>query len=214
MLDSSLEKLLAIASQPLGPSFSHLPARMADLAGKHAADLASILHRKNGWLAFESALHLFPVGTDAQGHELEAWNQPAQWRESYGDAIPVRCLFFAQDIFGQQFCLIEEHICRFNPETARFTNVAATLEAWAAWVLSDYRVETGWPLAHAWQVQHGPLALTNRLVPITPFILGGAYAVDNLMAIEAVEAMWFRGSVYQQSRDLPDGTRVRVEVTE
>jgi hypothetical protein len=75
-------------------------------------------------------------------------------------------------------------------------------------------METGYWLAHEWQVRHGRLPLTQRLFPKTPFVAGGAYAIDNLYAGEVVEGMRFRGYFANQIRDLPDGARIRLRVME
>lgn len=52
-----------------------------------------------------------------------------------------------------------------------------------------------------------------RLVPKTPFVLGGGYNLDNLYALEASESMRYRGSIATQLRDLPDGAAVQLRVT-
>ncbi len=38
-------------------------------------------------------------------------------------------------------------------------------------------VETVWPLASEWQKRHGPLQPGRRLMPTTPFFLGGEYGL-------------------------------------
>lgn len=76
-------------------------------------------------------------------------------------------------------------------------------------MLDDYDYLTGHSLAHAWQVRHGRLEEGERLVPRRPFVLGGAYAVDNLQPMSAVRAMKTRAALARQVCMLPDGTGVR-----
>lgn len=212
-MGAHLDKLVSIASAQLGRVGAPLPAELLGQAGSHAAGLRALLGQKNGFMAFESALHVFPAGSTPNGYSIEQWNAPSLWRAAYGDAA-ADGLFFAEDIFGEQFCLRSSSIWRFNPETGDSEELAATLEEWAARLLQDYDGETGYPLAHAWQERHGPLPLDRRLLPKIPFVAGGKYALENLYAAEAVEGMKFRAELARQIRNLPDGTPIRFEITD
>jgi len=139
--------------------------------------------------------------------ELSHWNDPDTWHSQYGDIVEGH-VFFAEDIFGEQFSVSSNGIFRFNPEIGSFEFVASDLEHWAQRILTDHRTETGWPLAHEWQVAHGPLAPGQRLVPATPFFMGGEYTIKNLLALDAVTGMRLRADIYQQTKDLPDGTQI------
>lgn len=50
------------------------------------------------------------------------------------------------------------------------------------------------------------------LNPATPFIAGGAYAIDNLHPVPSVELMRFWGDFARQTQNLPDGARIRIVV--
>jgi hypothetical protein len=67
-------------------------------------------------------------------------------------------------------------------------------------------------LATAWRHRHGPLPAGNRLIPKQPFFLGGEYALDNHYAGDAIQAMRARGNIALQTRDLPEGAKVVLEV--
>jgi hypothetical protein len=43
-----------------------------------------MLLQKNGFYAFEAALHIFPITAD-RGTGLEGWNPASLWRSEYGD---------------------------------------------------------------------------------------------------------------------------------
>ncbi|HEX6291761.1 MAG TPA: hypothetical protein VFZ66_21425 [Herpetosiphonaceae bacterium] len=213
MRGSWVEQLIAIASPALGSTDARFPQELLDRWGARAAELAALLKQKNGLLAFESALHLFPIGPVTSGYSLEAWNSPTLWREGYEDAAQD-ALFFAEDIFGEQFCIRGARIWRFNPETGDSEELAPTLEQWAQRLLEDYNLETGYALAHEWQNQYGALPLGKRLLPKIPFVAGGKYAVENLYATDAVTGMRFRADLARQIRNLPDGTQIRFQITE
>ena len=103
-------------------------------------------------------------------------------------------------------------VFRFDPETGRTELMAANLEEWAATILKEHSVETGWKVAHDWQVQNGPLKPGERLLPKVPFCLQGAFDVENLYAYDSLKGMNLRADFYQQTRTLPPGTKVMIKV--
>jgi hypothetical protein len=169
-----------------------------------------MLQRRNGFYAFEAALHVFPV-SKVGCMRLEEWNSESLWRDRYGD-LTRGLLFFAEDVFQDQFCLSEGGVLRFESEVGRTRPVADTIEEWALKILQDYSQETGWALANKWQAEHGPLRAGKRLMPKIPFFLGGAYALDNLWSGDAVEGMRFKADLALQTKDVPDGSQIRLEI--
>lgn len=206
-----LEKLLSIASNSLGKPVNQLPSEIITLAGSFTSELEPLLAIKNGFLGFESALHLFPVGPVIEGYNLTDWNRDDLWRFEYED-MAKGYLFFAEDIFGEQFCIQSNNIYRFNPETGDSEEMAHSLEEWAGRILEDYEFETGYSLAHEWQQHHGFLPLGKRLIPITPFVGGGKYELENLHLLDAAEGMRLRAALARQIRDLPDGTQIQFKM--
>jgi hypothetical protein len=200
-----IAQLLEIASAPLCDA----PGEVTGLP----APVAALLARRNGFYAFEAALHVFPSRTVPQEFGVEAWNDPHMWRDAYPDLDPG-AWFFGEDAFGCQFAFVDGGVHTFDPETGAFEALADTVEAWAAMVLSDFAVLTGQPLAHAWQAAYRPLAPGERLMPKVPFVLGGAFALDNLYAANTVESLRYRGDIAGQIRSLPDGTRIRLRILE
>lgn len=209
MLNDPVDKLLALASGPLGA----MPSRdSAALGGPHGEDLAALLGRRNGFYAFESALHVFPSGTSDR-MSIERWNEPDLWRHEYRD-LTDGMVFFAEDIVGVQFALTEAGIASFDPETGRPEAIAVDLDSWVEAVLGDYKKFSGHPLGHAWQRLHGALPAGQRVLPKVPFVTGGAFEVENLYAADAVEGMRARGNLAMQIRDLPDGSKFTYRLVE
>jgi len=210
-MTTSLEELVSIASDPLcdeppDPTYLRLV-----LKSEVVGSLIEILDRKNGFYAFESALHVFPAGCGERCRDLESWNHADSWRRGYEEAA-AGYLFFAEDVFGEQFALGDKGVSRFDPETASVESVAPDINQWAARILKDYNYETGYRLAHEWQDKHGPLAPGKRLLPKIPFVLGGEYKIENLYASDALTGMEYRAEMWQQIRELPDGTNVRLVI--
>ena len=202
-MSGPIEELLGIAGPALSPAAGVEPESVeADVE----QELMEMLAEVNGFYAFEAALHVFPV-TSSDHMDLVRWNSSTLWRHIYG-SMAEGLVFFAEDAFGGQFALAQEGVVSFDPETGDAEFMASTLEAWAATVLADYDLLTGYPLAREWQVRFGALPVGARLLPKIPFVLGGEFTINNLFAADAVEGMRWRGDVAVQIRDLPNGTTI------
>ena len=167
----------------------------------------------NGFVAFESALTVFPFGDADSEVELTAWNDRRGWMSGYS-AIDSQDIFFGQDVFGNQFVLNAQGIRTFDPETGEFEALSASLKEWAGLILDDYDYMTGYPVAHAWQSKHGKLNLGEVLCPKIPFVLGGEYHIDNLFVTSATRSMRLRSDLAKQLANAPDGTSVRIVLNE
>jgi hypothetical protein len=142
---------------------------------------------------------------------LEKWNVPHLWRDAYDD-LTNECLFFAEDIFGNQFAIRDEHVVAFDAETGVIEPIASSMEEWGARMMADWSQLSGFPLAHAWQKLNGPIPEGSRLVPRIPFVMGGAFSIENLHVLDAVRGMRWRGDIAVQIRDLPDGASVNLKI--
>jgi hypothetical protein len=159
------------------------------------------------------SLHAFPLGRREGILDLSLWNSASLWRSDYG-SLAHGCLFFAEDAFGVQFCFKNERVQTFDPETGQTQEFATSLGDWATRILEDYQVHTGYPLAHEWQKTHRRLKEGERLLPKMPFILRGAYALDNLYVLDSVKGMKYRASIAKQLRDVPDGSKVKIRISQ
>jgi hypothetical protein len=173
-------------------------------------ELGALLAQRNGFYSFESALLVRPLNFSGNPLGLAQWNDESLWRHAF-EADFSDVLFFAEDIFGAQFCINRGEICFFDPETGEFKQIANTLRGWAGWILEDYRVRTAWPLAREWQLQYGAIEPGQRLLPKKPFVLGGEFALGNLYKLNEVQGMLFRASIAVQLRDCPDGSTVTLQ---
>lgn len=206
--ETSVERLLSISTDSLAPRPETAP-KLLDSCSL-GEELFRMLQQKNGFYTFEGALHVFPVSS-LDCMSLEEWNSDYLWRCHYGD-LGRGLLFFAENVFQDQFCLSPEGILRFESECGRTSAMSASIEDWALRMLHDYSQETGWPLAKKWQSEHGPLPPGKRLMPKTPFFLGGAYSMENLWVGDAIEGMRCKADLASQTKDLPDGSQVRLVV--
>ncbi|MCU1719276.1 SMI1/KNR4 family protein [Pseudomonas sp. 5P_3.1_Bac2] len=208
---SSLDKLLSSASSSLSERKPEISGQSHRLAGALADQLLGMLFQRNGFYALESALHVFPTHSSQQEIGLCDWNENILWRSAY-KGLADGCLFFAEDVFGGQFCIKDNNVCIFDPETGALEYLADDIESWVKILLSDYEALTGYPLAHQWQKKNGQLPTGKRLLPKVPFVLGGEFVLENLYLADAVEGMRFRADIASQIKDLPDGAQVKFNI--
>ncbi|HYE53750.1 MAG TPA: hypothetical protein VD996_02870 [Chitinophagaceae bacterium] len=207
-MTTHLSKLLSISSPPLSPAVKAPAVNAKETVIKQ---LYSLLEKRNGFYAFENALHVFALTPSPGQFSLSQWNDPALWISNYG-GLADGMLFFAEDILGMQFGIKENKIYTFEPEYAAVELIATDLEGWAKAILDDYNYLTGYPLAHDWQMEHGSLPPGKRLAPKIPLVGGGKLDVSNMYAADPVQLMRFRGMIAQKIKDLPDGTRIKFTV--
>lgn len=201
-----IDSLLALAGRALGPAFIPTPA-IPEV-------VRPLLRARNGFYAFGGALHVLPSAADEPSvMSAPAWNEISLWKFEYPNELGgLFC--FAEDVFGGQYGVRDERFFYMDPETGEVEPVADDLGAWADEMVSQREFRTGEPIAREWLQERGQIPPGQRLVPRTPFVTGGAYALINLVAVDAVAAMRARGNVARQIRDLPDGAKVRLVVEE
>jgi hypothetical protein len=210
---NNLDKLLSIASNPLNAHQPEKSELFAGSLGDLGIDLLEMLKKRNGFYAFESALHVFPTRSSGPEICLEDWNKQGLWRSFY-QGLADHCFFFAEDVFGGQFCIRNNRIEVFEPETGAFEFMANDIDGWAEALLNDYEMLTGYPLAHEWQERYGQIPVGTRLLPKVPFFAGGEFVLSNLYPMNAVDGMKLRGEIASQIKDLPDGARIEIKFSD
>lgn len=211
MRTNYIEKLLSIGSGATADSGVVVNLDEFDSYGRLAGELLQMLRLKNGFYAFESALQLYPAAHFGGQMTLSRWNAHDLWKFEY-EGLADNKLFFAQEAFGNQFCISQERIWFFDSETGKLDYRADSLDGWAEIVLTDYGMQTGYSLMHKWQKEHGRIASGHRLMPKIPFVLGGQYELGNLYSLNAVSAMKSRGNLAKQIKELPDGAKVQFRI--
>jgi len=207
---SALGILLNASSLPLAAPIGEEPVRSP---GGRGRELADMLRAKNGFFAFEGALHVFPVGSGRRNIELARFNEASGWKARYWHVCDG-LLFFAANVFGDLYGLRDDEVVRFDPETGLASALAPDLEGWAAWVVERRWTEVGWTVARDWQDRNGPLEEGRRLMPVRLFCMGGTADLDNLRAVPLEEGLSLRGEIASQIKDLPDGSAVRIQIVD
>lgn len=195
---AGLAQLLSVASPALGPEKPALPAALP-------APLGPLWTQRNGWVAFWSALHVFPLGAATDGPDVTAVNSAL--REAFGE-LAAGHVAFGHDLFGVLMTWHEDHVCGFDPETAEHEPIADDLDGWASAVLAEPEELVGSAFAFDWQERHGRLESDERLVPLLPFVLGGEYDDANLEPRDALQALRERAALARVVATLPEGAEI------
>ncbi|EMF90089.1 SMI1/KNR4 family protein [Leptospira santarosai] len=216
---SELSNLIKISSKDIGIAFdkSKIQENFISLSKSQKAlkEIIETFNYRNGFMAFESALHFFHFSEgQKKDYNVIWWNNSEVWKGAYQSNRINSCFCFAEDAFGNQFCFENDVIHFLNAETGEFEFIADSIESWAKQILADYEFLTGYPLFHDWQQQNGIVPFGHRLIPKIPFCLGGEYSIDNLHVVESVKAMTWRAEIFNQIKDLPEGSQINFSVIE
>jgi hypothetical protein len=205
-MSSSIEALLATAGGALGPGHA---GALPDLGGaSRTRELDALLQARDGFFAFDDALMVLPVAAPIRRLDLVRLNN-GDWTANYWH----RCeglLFFAADALGDLFALSGDKVVRFASETGLVEPMADGLEGWAARLLADPAGEAGWPFAKTWADAHGPIAESWRLTGKRPFVLDGAFDLDNLEQRALPEILEYRGNLATRLHEAPPGAILKM----
>jgi hypothetical protein len=211
-MHSAIAKLISLGGEPLAGAIDRNEAdHYLGKWGERGQELAEMLDHKNGCYAFDGALLIRPFQRGDAPLGIVEWNDESLWRNQYVEDL-AGALFFAEDLFGGQFCIRDGEVWTFEPETGAFEQMSPTIGDWGLEILADSDLRTGRPLADEWRTKEHALQTGRRLLPKRPFVLEGKYEIDNLYSIGDVEGMRFRASIANQIRDVPDGSTVEIKL--
>jgi hypothetical protein len=178
------------------------------------AELRAIYTNFNGGYFWGRALLVRPISRlgSAPLGVLE-WNAESLWRTFYEGAC-ANVTFFAEDAFGIPFGVHNAKVVQFDLETAELTEIAATVNGFVECLLNDVEFLTGAPVLSAWEQEHGALEPGHRLIPKRPFIFGGEFRADNMVAKEDTTGMRIRAEFWRSTKNLPDGTSVALRLVD
>jgi hypothetical protein len=196
----------------LGPHiiWSGGPADYETLSGGRLIDPGhgAMLARHDGLVAFDGGLRCFGL-TTRRLPSLDAWNAATAWRSEY-QSLADGLLFFAEDVFGNQFAGDGKGIVRFHAETGDREFMADSIEEWLRMVLSDPDEELGCWLLREWRRPGNVVEPHEHLCPKEPFVTGGPFDPANLYTSNRDASMRFKGDFAWQIRNVPQGGKIRL----
>ena len=170
-------------------------------------DLCELLALRNGFLALDGTIEVFPLAAASAGPNQLCWNHPEFWRRDYPTLDHARAHVYAHDAFTRQFAIDEVgRILRLDLETAELSLYSATLEEWA-WRVERDRAESAFGrLAREWVRINGPLDAGDRLAPRIPFSLGGDRTIENVERLDVLEVLTRARETRQRMKPSVSGT--------
>src|SRR5206468_694427 len=130
----------------------------------------SLLSLHNGLTAFDGGLRVF--GTKpGKLPTLQDWNEPKGWRSAYKELVKETLIFFAEDVFSNQFAFDGGSVVYFDAENGRATAFAKSFSEWLSIILEDPVDTLQLVLYKSWRDKGGRLEPSEHLCPAYPFIV-------------------------------------------
>lgn len=174
------------------------------------ADYLAFMDKVNGGFFFGRSLLLYPFLNANEYPCIFYINQILT--TLYGPLVKG-LISFAQDVFGNQFCFdtANKHVVLFTIEDAGKTIMADSFNGWLDVLASDVDFYTGRPYAAKW-LSANHLAINQVICPKIPFVIGGDYKIDNFYAASFPDFLAFYADFAKQISQLPNGTKVSINV--
>ena len=177
------------------------------------ADHKSLLSLHNGLTAFDGGLRIF--GTEpGKLPTLQEWNQQNGWRSAYKELIKKTLVFFAEDVFGNQFALDDGKVLYFDVENGRATPFGDSFLQWLSSIIEDPVDRLQLMPYKNWRGKGERLEPSEHLCPVYPFIVKADPPLHELYRVNSVEDMQYKGHFAYQIKDVPDGAQIKIKVTD
>jgi hypothetical protein len=176
-------------------------------------DHNSLLSLHNGLTAFDGGLRIFGIRPEAL-QTLQEWNEQNGWRSAYKELIRDTLIFFAEDVFGNQFAFDDGSVIYFDVENGRATPFAKSFSEWLSIILEDPVDTLQLMLYKNWLAKGERLEPSEHLCPVHPFIVKADPPLKELYRVKSMEDMIYKGNFAYQIKDVPDGAQIKMRVTE
>ena len=175
-----------------------------------------LLERMNGGYFYGRALHIFGACARPDWHSLAAWNGLSLWRDAYGK-MAEGLVFFAEDAFGDQYAYTGHggEVVAFEAELGRVATAAPHFRAWLEAILDAPEAVLPVDVVQREAQDGRRFAPGFQLFAYPPLCTREAHEEGVTIGhVDAIEAMRFRGSLAQQLSQMPQGSRVKIEIPE
>jgi hypothetical protein len=176
-------------------------------------DHKSLLSLHNGLTAFDGGLRIF--GTKpGKLPTLQEWNEQKGWRSAYKELVKETLIFFAEDVFGNQFAFDDGGVVYLDVENGRAAPFANSFSQWLSIILEDPVDTLQLMLYKGWLGKGERLEPSEHLCPVYPFIVKADPPLKELYRVKSMEDMLYKGNFAYQIKDVPDGAQIKIKVTE
>ncbi len=207
------EEFLPATAAISGATPAQLERCARDLGAPLPPALQDLLQVQNGGYYRDGLLHVLGAGRPLRQDDLASWNHPDLWKARYRMTELETMLFFAEDVFGNQFGVKlgepEPTVWRFDAEHGEMDEMAPNLSDF----LNRLLVKEGpWllgaDLLQAYRESGAPWIPGRHLSSLTPALLGGGTEPENLKPQEPWIHLHLTGQIVAQIRPLPAGVPI------
>jgi hypothetical protein len=205
-----MQKILlfkAIFAPAIHPIGNAALAQIATISDQYALFLKEY---SNGGYFFENALHLLGSNEGDIDFDIFVFNHLV--KDIYKSKVDG-FFFFAEDLFGQLYAFRDSKVFLFLIDAAEYELVADSFEDWVHIVIDDPDYYLGYTFAknaHPQTIKQ--LGEGYRMGATMPFVLGGAYHMENLRLKHYKENLEFSASIAHQISGVPDGTPIQFKI--
>lgn len=178
------------------------------------APLRTVLQYRNGGYFSGGLFHLLGATRPYRHSDLASWNHPSLWKQTYETINLEPLIFFADDLFGNQFGYLpgdaDPAVWRFDIQEGELLELAGSLSEFFSetlpkdgpWLLgADFRD------AYDETVEYREVG--QQLGLVTPSLLGGSLTPENLQMVDPWVNLYVTGQVVSKIKPLPSGTEIR-----
>lgn len=185
-----------------------------DMDSKILKEYLEIAKVANGLCAFEECLILYPyhlagerMTNLAEVDSVLSINK-SEWKKAYCSI--EECFLFARNVLGEHFGLNSTHIIQFFPDLGDVREIASSFEEFLGIMLECYPHLCGYDEAQSYRGQGEVIEFGKVLRPKIPYILGGEDS--GLTRLDFGEFSTLYADIYTQTKDLPDGAQIEIEI--
>lgn len=160
---------------------------------------------------FNNSLHIYGTSNKFLHHDIYYRNELIH--RLFKAFIDSETISFGEDLFGNQFVFYSNGIGLLSIETGEVEFIAQNFIQWLNEVENSLDYYSGESLMLEW-IEQNEMSLDERLTPKVPFVLGGAYEIENLYRAKISSVLEFNADLAAQIRDLPDGATINLKIVE
>ncbi|MCW3467941.1 SMI1/KNR4 family protein [Chitinophaga nivalis] len=161
---------------------------------------------------FNQSLQFYSFSEERDFRNISVVNE--NFSKEYGELFKG-LVAFGQDVFGNQFAFHTEKggVVSFDIETAVQTIVAESFEEWLIKLNDDLNYIAGISYVDEWK-EHNDLSWNQRIIGKMPFVLGGAYGLENFNASTFPNYIACNAHLAKQVYNLKDGEKIKLVIRE
>ena len=179
----------------------------AEMLNSVPPDLQVLLKKHNGFILSHGAFHVRGACKDPSWHSLRsAWNGVHSFSSLYS-AVQSTDIPFAQDQVGDQYLIRNRKIIRLDAETGDIFKFSSSLDEFFNGI--DLNIEDYLNVNLLKKLEPGQL-----LHAYPPFCVGEANKGVSLKPCSAESVILFLAEFAKQIKDIPDGGKIIIKLTE